>query len=254
MTKIERTDDTHQLTTGCKKVSPGCANCYAERIHRRLAAMGRPIYQQPFGEVKCWPEQIADIESIKIPRKHVGPYHVFINSMSDLFHDVISHFLTKHPERMVDVLFPDGFFLFRKAPNIWLGVTVCNQAEADAKIPLLLQVPAAVRFVSIEPMLGPVEIGEYLSPIGAETCNYGEAHWRKECDCRQSALDWVISGGETGPGARPMHPDWVRSLRDQCTEAGVPFFFKGWGGYGPIGKKAAGRVLDGRTWEEFPNG
>ena len=289
-TKIEWTDVTHQLTTGCSKVSPGCANCYAERMHRRLHGMwlknealarkqiAAKNYPQPFGEVKCWPEQIAAISSLKVPRKHKGPYRVFINSMSDLFHkdvpndfiveafhamekrhDIIFQSLTKRPERFVHIFqFSDGL-----APNIWPMVTICNQEEADRNIPYLLQVPAAVRGVSIEPMLGPVLLD--MPPA--------RFHERE--------LDWVICGGETGPGARPMHPDWVRSLRDQCQEAGVPFFFKSWGDWLPechmtketrfnakevlhwpprytgvktyrVGKKAAGRVLDGRTWEEFP--
>lgn len=185
-------------------------------------------------------------------------------------------------------------------PNLWLGVTVCNQAEADAKIPLLLQVPAAVRFLSIEPMLGPVDIAEWL-PGKCE--NDPKSCARDNCRCdvpcpeyRRGGVDWVILGGETGPGARPLHPDWVRSVRDQCVAAGVKFFFKGWGEWGEvptccytyippkhggqflrtesggliawpelrdgaarkvslirrIGRKRAGRALDGRTWEELP--
>ncbi len=333
MTKIEWTDDTLQLTTGCTKVSPGCANCYAERMHKRLAGMGRPMYQQPFGEVKCWPHQIDKIAKLPAGKK------VFINSMSDLFHedvpasfilsafaafaqrpDIIFQFLTKRADRMAPLVgawIKDGV-TFREGcsgrlpNNIWLGVTVCNQAEADAKIPLLLQVPAAVRFVSIEPMLGPMDIrpfirggketywqckcGEKAMPLTDETvCKCGDVY---DEEWSLNSLSWVICGGETGPGARPMHPDWVRSLRDQCAVADVPFFFKGWGEWVPrsqlmkvnidapwgtvhetgeffktatpwnghdddgsgeaivyrFGKKAAGRVLDGRTWEEFPNG
>ena len=289
-TKIEWTDVTHQLTTGCMQCSPGCANCYAERMHRRLHGKGLPLYQQPFGEVKCWPEQIAAISSLKVPRKHKGSYRVFVNSMSDLFHkdvplsfilfafvafaarqDITFQVLTKRADRMAALInawikdrvtFREGI-TGRLPNNIWPMVTICNQEEAERNIPYLLQVHAAVRGVSIEPMLGPVLLD--MPPA--------RFHERE--------LDWVICGGETGPGARPMHPDWVRSLRDQCQEAGVPFFFKSWGDWLPechmtketrfnakevlhwpprytgvktyrVGKKAAGRVLDGRTWEEFP--
>lgn len=149
-------------------------------------------------------------------------------------------------------------------PNVWLGLTVCNQAEADEKIPVLLGTPAAKRFVSVEPMLGPVDLdkNEFLSP------------WRSQIDRDLPFIDWVICGGETGPGARPMHPDWVRSLRDQCQSAGVPFFFKSWGEwttdytyddaistlgayvdetpFARVGKRRAGRLLDGVEHNEFP--
>lgn len=158
-------------------------------------------------------------------------------------------------------------------PNLWLGVTVCNQEEADAKIPLLLQTPAAKRFVSIEPMLGPVD----LTQIKTSTCSWDTL--ADNVDNEGPALNWVICGGETGPGARPMHPDWVRSLRDQCQGAGVPFFFKSWGEWAPdclcgtkkphsetprptpghmgcmfkCGKANSGRLLDGCEWNEVPS-
>ena len=328
MTKIEWTDDTLQLTTGCTKVSPGCKNCYAERMHMRLKGMGRKMYLQPFSEVKYWPEQIAKIASRPSPRSGRGAGvrapRVFINSMSDLFHkdvpgdfifsaikamaerrDITFQILTKRADRLslLNEIYDDGE---EPLPNIWLGVTVCNQAEADEKIPLLLQVPAAVRFVSIEPMLGPVDLmriqsvcagsGEDFDFNALSVDPYAEDGLRAlwfEDDDEGRGLDWVICGGETGPRARPMHPDWVRSLRDQCVAAGVPFFFKGWGRYATKcrcylnlrltsrGKHAverhggydcpihdwpklyensndapdglyAGRVLDGRTWEEMP--
>jgi len=177
--------------------------------------------------------------------------------------------------------------------NIWLGVTAENQQRADERIPILLQIPAAVRFVSVEPMLGPVDIYRWLR---CHICSNNGSYYNpndevEECPiCSSedpSLLDWVICGGETGPGARPVHPDWVRSLRDQCQDAGVPFFFKSWGEWGRrgetgitlndgpfgcwdndefrpgaisshgehmvrVGKKKAGRILDGRTWYEMP--
>jgi len=166
-------------------------------------------------------------------------------------------------------------------PNVWLGVTAENQQRADERIPILLQIPAAVRFVSVEPMLGPVDLSKWLGGTWyCETCEctvdpefvpFSEIHY--PCENYLDfipGIDWVICGGETGPGARPMHPDWVRSLRDQCQAAGAPFFFKQWGEYGlnwlnddngkvegsewmdRMGKKKAGRILDGRTWDEMP--
>jgi protein gp37 len=172
--------------------------------------------------------------------------------------------LTKRPERLKG--FMEGMcYEWRTLPNLWLGVTVVNQPEADEKIPLLLQIPAAVRWVSIEPMLGPVD----LLAIPAKGVP-GYAGLKLS-----DMLHWVVLGGESGPGARPMHPDWVRALRDQCQEAGVTFFFKQWGEWGPdvlpgvpvfkdtgrfdeekgmvkYGKKLAGRLLDGREWNELP--
>jgi protein gp37 len=168
--------------------------------------------------------------------------------------------LTKRPERMIH------FFknhINSLTPNIWIGTSVENQQTADERIPFILQVNASVRFVSCEPLLGPVDLKPYLSPPAGEM------------SVGQRGVKWVIVGGESGPGARPMHPDWPRSLRDQCQEAGVPFFFKQWGEYTTIypqginlgniqetyqiqtvfyktGKKAAGRLLDGREWNEYP--
>jgi protein gp37 len=208
--------------------------------------------------------------------------------------------LTKRPERMAKLWKP-------KVPldNLWLGVTCENQQAADERIPILLQMPAAVRFVSVEPMLEPVDLSEWLKEVRycerhGQLCDEGVRWENDQLVCkycrrpvdRMRLLNWVIAGGETGPNARPMHPDWVRSLRDQCQEAGVPFFFKQWGQWNDlssgncvaprkdrrvpwsdsyilshrnkiykfldgcrmfrIGKKTAGRLLDGRTWDEFP--
>lgn len=170
--------------------------------------------------------------------------------------------------------------------NCWLGVTAENQQRADERIPILLQIPAAIRFVSVEPMLGPVKLPEETVCLGC-----GRDIYKHDCGCPAGTgkrlkykIDWVICGGESGPGARPMHPDWARSLRDQCQDAGVPFFFKQWGEYSvlqgereieafhpvmkkhpyrgmfegdsiayKVGKNEAGRILDGRTWDEYPS-
>jgi len=188
----------------------------------------------------------------------------FITHISVRHHTFI--ILTKRPERAKQFIcsldYQDWGIPWK---NVWLGVTTENQQRAEERIPILLQIPAAVRFVSIEPMLGPIELRR---AFGGE----GPRHTYIE------QVDWVICGGETGPGARPMHPRWVRSLRDQCQEAGVPFFFKSWGDFAPcdnysglqkpvsvisldgqddgmmtkVGKKKAGRMLDGRTWDETP--
>jgi len=156
--------------------------------------------------------------------------------------------------------------------NIWIGVSVENQARADERIPVLLDTPAAVRFVSCEPLLGPIDLDPYIE---CPCCTYGDTAPPRTLPCLCGELiDWVIVGGESGPNARPMHPDWARSIRDQCQAASVPFFFKQWGEWVPccmvedetqhpqkmlegtimsrVGKKVAGKLLDGRTWDEYP--
>jgi protein gp37 len=234
---------------------------------------------------------------------------------SDLFHEAVPQYqqheawrvmrdcpqhrflvLTKRPATMLKVLSgrcaTHGMDLSQPLPNVWLGVTVCNQAEADEKIPLLLQIPAAVRFLSVEPMLGPVELreGEWAEACSRLGWLHDSVAFNRAPDHRDRGLDWVIAGGETGPGARPVHPWWIRSLRNQCRAADVPFFFKQWGEwrevypdepFGPpryhvdidgrvmddldggfddpqvihrLGRKRAGRTLDGRTWDELPAG
>jgi len=302
--KIEWTDAVWNLTTGCSKVSAGCAHCYAEREWRRLA--GNPMtayYGRKFNDVACHPERLYQPLRWKKPRK------IFVNSMSDLFHDDVPEkfiakvfaimdlarqhtymVLTKRPERAAKLLSDEDFqfhvgwfqsqairefglpepeeigpFPFK---NVWIGVSVENQATADERIPLLLQAPAKVRFISAEPLLGPVDLSPWL---GISRYEEGAA-WARDTG---SDLDWVIAGGESGPNARPMHPDWVRSLRDQCQTAGTKFFFKQWGewtsqfpqglslahraeayrhgqSFYRVGKKIAGRELDGRTWDELP--
>lgn len=229
--KIEWTDASWNPVTGCNKISPGCKHCYAETMADRLQAMGQRNYANGF--VLTLQPHMLDR-----PLRWKRPRTIFVNSMSDLFHadvpcDYIQRVfevmrqaywhrfqvLTKRANRLAkmapDLLFPS---------NVWVGVTV--EAEKYAfRIDCLRQVPAVVRFLSLEPLLGPLP----------------------ELDLR--GIHWVIVGGESGPGARPMSKEWVTDLRDQCLRAQVPFFFKQWGG---VNKKAAGRELDGRTWDEFP--
>ncbi|OCB15110.1 DUF5131 family protein [Mycobacterium intracellulare] len=291
-TGIEWTDATWNPVTGCDKVSAGCDHCYAETIAHRFDG----TRQFPNGfRVTLRPERLGQ------PLRWRRPRRIFVNSMSDLFHDQVPddyiaqvfavmtvarqhtfQILTKRHARMrslvgrglLDLVDHEaasmGFKVDRwPLPNVWLGVSAENQQWADIRIPALLDTPAAVRFVSAEPLLGPIDL--HTDPIEA-----GSPFWAGH-------LDWVIVGGESGPGARPMHPDWARSLRDQCVAADIPFLFKQWGEwasgnhrdptldgqvsipYRPncpdpyplgwvrrIGKKAAGRELDGRTWDEYP--
>ena len=302
-TKIEWAEETWNPITGCTKISAGCRNCYAERMAKRLANIEGSGYDKsnPFG-VKFHPDRLDQLLHWKKPRK------VFVCSMGDLFHEDVMYewiyqifaimqlcpqhtfmVLTKRPKRMAlwFAHYSNGGFSTMEIvnnrankiqgfappnppkngwvwplPNIWLGVTAENQQAADERIPWLLKTPAAKRFVSVEPMLGPVDL---------DIINGALSTWwqNSAIDCVDTGhLDWVICGGETGPGARPMHPDWARSLRDQCQSAGVPFFFKKWGEYSPnvtvfqdgvwqydpvkVGKKRAGRLLDGKLWEEWP--
>lgn len=273
--KIEWTDETWNPVTGCTKVSVGCKNCYAERMAKRLAGrFGYPA-DKPFAVTLHW-------DRLEEPLRWRKPRRVFVCSMGDLFHeDVPDEFigevfgvvhaasphifqvLTKRPERMRDFILrysaPGGPLPSHRG-NLWLGVSVEDQATADERIPLLLKTPAAVRFVSYEPALAGVDFSRWLDPLGQDSCiNCGadERHYLSaeeqarirwtdsgdalcgECghDCcatgHDPALDWCIAGGESGPGARPVHPDWLRSVRDQCAAAAVPFFFKGWGAWVP---------------------
>lgn len=408
--KIEWTEKTWNPVTGCTKISPGCQNCYAERMSKRLAGRCGYPKRNPF-EVTYHHARLSE------PYGWRKPARVFVCSMGDLFHeDVTDKFiidvlsimaeasqhtflvLTKRPERMKEIMTHDtvanDVWLQTSRgcndepspwplSNVWLGVTAENQEQADKRIPILLQIPAAVRFVSVEPMLRPVDLNKWIMPrtpftpenapkswdefawpdwVPGKVREQIESFWgqfgRGPKDWAENAisndsppfgmqmgyqedgrtvygrwifawnnigrlvddkgnvyypsiprahlldttryywhdLHWVICGGESGPGARPMHPDWVRSLRDQCAAAGVPFFFKQWGEweafydrdiddpdwrdipeYGPgitrlnlaggtgfhgervvyfrkVGKKAAGRLLDGRIWDEAPGG
>ncbi len=228
---IEWTEATWNPITGCTKVSPGCKNCYAERMAKRLQAMGQPNYRRGFG-LTLHPHMLD------LPLQWRRPRTIFANSMSDLFHsevplafiarvfDVMGHahwhtfqVLTKRSDRLL-ALSP----LLPWKPNIWMGVSVENQSYIS-RIEELRRTGAHVKFLSLEPLLGPLH----------------------RLDLR--AIDWVIVGGESGPRARPMDPGWVVDIRDQCLKANIPFFFKQWGGRR---KKKTGRLLEGRTWNEMP--
>lgn len=353
-TKIEWTDATWNPVTGCTKVSTGCDHCYAETIATRFA--GTSAYPNGF-QVTLRPERLDQPIRWKRPRR------IFVNSMSDLFHadvpdDYIAQVfavmaiasrhtfqvLTKRHGRMKALLNSRDFYATVRGHlrntygfsevdafgtdlfpllNAWLGVSVEDQAAADLRIPLLLDTPAAVRFLSCEPLLGPVDLRDHVDKLSDDdlgTCDWGHCN-RAAIAVRRDfshedlgyvsmlpvcaahrGIDWVIVGGESGPGARPMHPEWARSLRDQCVAAGVPFHFKQrgewtWNEPGAfrmptlplsdrvavmhpagmtamtrtnpfdpferghphwatrierVGKKAAGRELDGRTWDEYP--
>ena len=299
-----RSDDgsagaTWNPVTGCTKVSEGCDHCYAETFAERWRGVPGHPFEQGF-DVRLWPERLT------LPLRWRRPRRVFLNSMSDLWHDAVGadliarvfaviavaeqhtfQVLTKRPGRMHSLLSDEAFWhQVQKAaaeygpspeamaaidgqflPNLWLGVSVETQKWASVRLDKLAATSAAaVRFASCEPLLGELDIRPWLA----------------------GSLQWVIAGGESGPGARPMHPDWARSLRDQCQDAGVPYFFKQWGAFAPeanghdrggiqfidrrgqswngmeiparpdavgmrrVGKGRAGRMLDGRTWDEFP--
>lgn len=307
---IEWTHHTFNPWIGCTKVGPGCDHCYAEvwdsrGLQQKEARWGPHATRTRtsagnWSKPRAWDKsaRAAIAEGLDRPR-------VFCASLADVFDNHASirpewradlwaliratphldwMLLTKRPGNISKMLPPDwgdGY------PNVWLGCTVVNEVEADRDVPKLLAIPAAVRFLSMEPLLGPVDLRFWLRPITIKrsgTIGPGSLF--------QPALDLVIVGGESGPGARPMHPDWPRQVRDQCIAADVAFFFKQWGEWGPtersdeidarvtmpgqninlwawpdgktkdswrhgpvsirIGKKAAGRVLDGRTWDQMP--
>jgi len=229
--KIEWTEATWNPVTGCSKVSLGCQNCYAERIAKRLQKMGNKRYVHGF-KVTTHPELLVK------PLEWRKPRLVFVNSMSDLFHsDVPISFIDKTistianaPQHTFQILTKRSDRLKKLCDricwpqNLWVGVTVesCNYLD---RIDDLLSIPAPVKFLSLEPLLGPIP----KLPL--------------------KGIHWVITGGESGPGARPMVAGWVREIRDQCLKKSVPFFFKQWGG---LNKKASGRVLDGKIWDEMP--
>lgn len=236
---IEWTQHTWNPVTGCTKVSPGCKHCYAETMARRLQAMGASGYEQGF-KLTLHPDRLQQ------PLQRKSPTTYFVNSMSDLFHEEVPdsfiesvlstcntahqhtfQILTKRSERL------PSFFRNRICPsNVVLGVSVEDRKYGLPRIDHLRKVKAKTRFLSVEPLL------EDLGSINL------------------TGIHWVIVGGESGPGARPMNPAWAQGVRDQATAAGVPFFFKQWGAWGPDGvrrnKKVNGRLLDGRLWDESP--
>lgn len=228
---IEWTQATWNPVTGCSKVSPGCKHCYAERMARRLHAMGQPNYRNGF-------KLTLQRQVLELPLNWKKPQVIFVNSMSDLFHkDVpisyiknvfevmeMAHWhqfqvLTKRAERLAEL---DDRLNWPS--NVWMGVSVENDNYRE-RIDYLRVTGAKIKFLSLEPLLGPIE------------------------NLNLSGIDWVIVGGESGPGARPMNQDWVTDIRDQCIDAAVPFFFKQWGG---VWKKRTGRKLEGRTWDGMP--
>ena len=230
--KIEWTQSTWNPVTGCTKISAGCRNCYAERLSRRLQAMGSPNYANGF-ELTLHPH------TLEIPLGWKKPRTVFVNSMSDLFHknvplDFIAQVfdvITRAPRHNFQILTKRSNRLLELSDslpwpeNLYMGVTVEN-ADCRFRIDHLRQTPAAIKFLSLEPLLGPLP---NLNLVG---------------------IDWVIVGGESGPAARPMRPQWATDIRDQCLNADIPFFFKQWGG---INKKKSGRTLQGKTWSQSPN-
>lgn len=316
-TKIQWTDAVWNPVVGCSKVSAGCTHCYAEVMANRLSA--NPATAKRYaGTIRKgkWTGQVNTVEQVlDDPRHWTKPRRVFVNSMSDLFHESVPfgfilcvydimmvcpqhtfQVLTKRPKRALEFYrywedLPIHAHGQYPPKNIWLGVSVENQQAADERIPILLEIDAAVRFLSCEPLLGQVD----LVKLGT--------HWLGPASASlgmNDGVDWVIIGGESGPRARPMHPAWARSLRDQCQEAGVPFFFKQWGEWLPdsqiikydprhwtrfakakfgtldvdgtwspgvypakfpveqqecmyrLGKKNSGDLLDGKMWHEFP--
>lgn len=277
---IEWTDASWNPVTGCTEVTPGCDNCYAKTFAERWRGIPGHYFEQGF-------DVVLRPDKLDLPMRWTRPRRIFVNSMSDLFHDQVPdafigevfasmwwspqhifQVLTKRHGRMRSLTPRIEEDLRRREsdlklidcptpltwplPNVWGGVSVEDQKRAELRIPALEAAPFAVRWLSMEPLLGPVDLTPWLDA--------------------GRLIDWVVVGGESGRGARPMHPDWVRSLRDQCVAAGVPFFFKQWGQWAPDGdkpyvagstpdnhsmvwcssKKAAGRELDSRTWDEYP--
>jgi protein gp37 len=234
--KIEWTDATWNPVRGCTKISPGCKHCYAETFAERFRGVSGHPYEQGF-DLRLVPEKLAD------PLRWQSPKMIFVNSMSDLFHEGVPddyiatvadvmvkanwhtyQVLTKRSARMTKLL-SERLRFAAELPHIWWGVSVDNRAYGLPRVRDLQSCPASVRFLSVEPLL------EHLGKVDLK------------------GIHWVIVGGESGHGARPLKKEWVTSIRDQCASNEIPFFFKQWGG---VRKKKAGRVLDGRTYDGFP--
>jgi len=277
---IEWTDKTWNPVSGCSKVSSGCKNCYADAMFTRFKKQWGE-----FNDVKCHEDKLSEPFRLKKPSK------IFVNSMSDLFHekvpfefiDKVMGVIIENPRHIFQVLTkrPEiavRYFASRIAreaenyfpKNLWLGVSVENQRTADQRIPILLRIPVSVRFLSCEPLLGAINFDDLLK------------NWNAY-DPRMFQINWVIVGGESGKNARPIHPEWVRSILSECLDMSIPFFFKQWGEWIPgdkvpldymkgkdqfqegkyhdfsdnymalkVGKKTAGATLDGKEWKEFP--
>lgn len=327
-TKIEWTDATWNPIRGCSRVSDGCRNCYAEKVAYRFSGPGLP-YEGLIAKGGQWNGKITVADHlIDEPLKWKKPKRIFVNSMSDLFHENIPdetilaifttmakarhhtfQILTKRPQRMHDILhrWQAAGITLREGhgaalPNVWLLVSVEDQQTANERIPLLLRTPAAVRGISAEPLLGAIDLNAIVYEKTDSSENILDSLFCEDHpdDCGPigtATLDWVVAGGESGRGARPSRPDWFRQLRDQCKAARTPFFFKQWGEWLPgeripekttyarcdnghvmtdngrssrdnfkthpdkhsgdlialkIGKKNAGRLLDGQEWNQFP--
>jgi protein gp37 len=242
LSSIEWTDATWNPVAGCTVISPGCSNCYAMRMAARLDAMGQAKYAgltRKSGHRHVWRGKVRlDQGSLNIPMTWAKPRRIFVNSMSDLFHEgvpqkfvhAVFDVMASTPRHTYQILTKRADRLLEVSPsliwpsNVWMGVSVEN-CDFLWRIDRLRRTGARIKFVSLEPLLGPLPI-----------LNLNE-------------IDWVIAGGESGPGARSVNPDWVRDIRDQCSDAGVAFHFKQWGGHI---KSRNGRVLDGRTWDDLP--
>lgn len=235
---IEWTDATWNPVTGCTKVSPGCKHCYALTFSERFRGVPGHPFEQGF-DLRLWPQRL------ELPLAWKTPRRIFVNSMSDLFHERVPdafidavfrtmaraawhqfQVLTKRPDRLRNYV-ARFESLERSHPNVWLGTSVETQHYVG-RAALIADLAVSVRFLSCEPLLGPLDLSQVLGG---------------------GRINWVIVGGESGHRARPMDPGWARDIRDQCRQAGVPFFFKQWGG---TNKKAAGRTLDRRTWDQLP--
>ncbi len=314
-TNIEWTDATWNPIRGCSRISEGCRNCYAEGVANRFKGEGMP-YEGLIAKTGQWNGNIKVIDDLlSQPVRWKKPRRIFVNSMSDLFHENLTdeqidkvfgvmwacwmmgiehkfQILTKRAKRMHEYMSQDRRYEWAKAampaglrdkitlypnphPNIWLGVSVEDQKTADERIPFLLGTPAAVRWISAEPLLEKID----LTKVSYEQSPgyFGDAlQWyhrpHSERNTKWNGLDWAVVGGESGKNARAMHPEWVRNLRDQCVDANVPFFFKQWGEHAPnwfnddngnkiegsewidrMGKKIAGRTLDGQEWNQYPS-
>jgi len=249
---IEWTDATWNPVTGCVKVSPGCKHCYAETFAERFRGVPGHPYEQGF-DLRLWEERLD------LPLLWKKPKRIFVNSMSDLFQDGVPddfirrvfdvmceadhhifQVLTKRSEKMMEWMRENYRFINERVngkkvlpKHVWLGVSVENQ-KYTSRIEHLQKTPTQIRFLSVEPLLGPVNLTASLL----------------------RGIHWVIVGGESGPRARPMDPSWATYVQNQCAKYEVPFFFKQWGAYSPegkrVGKKAAGRIFNGRTWDEMP--